>query len=281
MTDIRHIVVPMDSNDLFAAAEFESTVSVWSFARRTRVAELRTILDAGGPRFALDGSGEFVIAAAHSGGVEAYHVRSGSAVWRRKERGVKHVIELSKKHRLIGIGQDTGAFIIVDLITGKTELELEGVSNIFPGPASLSLGIRGHQVCLYDSWNRRVWERPTGSFAVLDVAFSATQLLISEAAGGIHCLNLSGKEHWRFAFGKASHALHLKWSTKKQLWLAVVWNYEQGGPKHLYGFDDAGQPRFVTEISDSADAGFIEGEYLIESNGDITRVEDHELVWNF
>lgn len=56
MTGIRHIAPAAASDRLFLTADFERRVRVWSFAERSLIAELDTVLDFGGRRLALCGA---------------------------------------------------------------------------------------------------------------------------------------------------------------------------------------------------------------------------------
>lgn len=53
MSDIAHIACMPGQADLFATAEFENNVCVWSLRTRERLAALSTVLDFGGRRLCL------------------------------------------------------------------------------------------------------------------------------------------------------------------------------------------------------------------------------------
>lgn len=83
---IRHIAVPQAEADIFATAEFEKKVTVWSMRRKRKIAVITTVLDFGGTRLAMVGQSGLCLlnAASFEGPMNAYDLE-GNVLWSRRD----------------------------------------------------------------------------------------------------------------------------------------------------------------------------------------------------
>ena len=284
---IRHIAVSLAEAGIFATAEFKEKVSLWSIRYRKKLAQIRTILDFGARRLAVvQRSGRCLCVAANfDGHVNAYDLE-GNVLWSRKD--LTGVQQLTPMHDggepMVGIGAENQPYKIVDTLDGRELVQLGGVREVYGSSETANiLAIASKHVSCLESWDGIPrWERQLNSFGVLDGAFSPVQVAYSEVAGAMYCFDLDGKQKWVLQPEKGHHFIRVAWNQATDTWMAVDWNYEQGGSKRLLEINTAGNCELVANIGTPAEAEFIsKGTLLITSDGDVLDSESGAIVWHF
>lgn len=270
--------------DLFATAEFENNVCVWSLRTRERLAALSTVLDFGGRRLCLvPGSPWLLLAAAYNRhGVCAYGP-SGSLCWQRHDlKKIQHLFAYqgADGNWLISVGVEDGSATVVRAVDGRTVASLRGVREFF-GDDQTSLQVGKRKVTLVSPNSTRTIKLE--SFAVLDAAFSKTAVLFSEAGGNVRCMTLSGEQTWTWAPGPGVHALRVAWAPSELSWLAVVWGYERGDPPpRLVRLDVSGKVCGQHEIGQQTEQEFLgDGDFLVSPDGSVRACSSGDAVWTF
>jgi hypothetical protein len=121
---------------------------------------------------------------------------------------------------------------------------------------------------------------PKLTFALLDAAFSATSVCITESGGPVRCIDcLTGDELWRHTPPVDSHALRLHYNRADGFFYGVVWHYEKGQFRHLVRFDsETGQNTLVRAL-DSWEEEFSEAtQRLVTAGGDIIDLAGGDIV---
>lgn len=286
---VRHIDCPVGEGDLFVTAQFERTVTLWSFQQRRAVATFDTVLDFGGTRLALvPGERPVVITAAyHKRGVAAYDARTGAISWQRKD--LKHVQDVrwlagAKASPQIEVGFDADPLLVLDTRSGITLTSFEGVREAWAHPyATLAVQVAKGSVklCSLPEWTV-LWEQPLRSFAVLSAAIGPSSLAFSEAGGPLRCFDFEGRCLWERTSDKGSHVLEVAWSEASGSWVAVEWPYETGGARVLLALDANGiliNKRMLGMVSTCK--LFAGGRYLVTSAGQVIDVETGQVGWEF
>jgi hypothetical protein len=227
---IRHLA-PSWSGDVFAAAEFESVVSIWSLKSQSKRAEFRTILDFGGTRLAIDKEGERCVAAAyHVHGIACYSAQTGEVLWQRKDLKKAQRIRILPSQTEIACGFEGGPLQVLSMRDGKTLQKIRGCRSLKISPfepVQLADKAKPELQTLDASTVARIDRE---SFATSSVAFGHGVVAISEAAGPLLCFETgSGQLLWRYQGQVGSVAYH----SKLRRFLAIEWPFERGGIKSL------------------------------------------------
>jgi hypothetical protein len=111
---IRDIACPLENADLFATAEFDGRVTVWSVAAQKPIATFGTVSEFGGKRLAiLDGDPPIVVAGAWARhGVCAYEASSGRMLWQRRDLRQVQTLSALPSGR-VGVGFERRVFHIL------------------------------------------------------------------------------------------------------------------------------------------------------------------------
>lgn len=132
---IRHIHIPKDSNDMFVTAQCEEDVTVWSFSKRSKISEIKTILDFGGKRLALlPTDNHLVLTGAYERfGITANNYFSREVVWQRKDlKKVQFVTYLCIRNEVVaGVGFDGRPFTLLNINDGTTIGSYRGIREIY------------------------------------------------------------------------------------------------------------------------------------------------------
>ena len=283
---IRHLAVPLKGSDIFAAAEFEQRVTLWSFAARAKLAEFDTVLDFGGNRLALAANANVLLVAARFSGPLEVYGSGGDLLWSRKDLfGIQHLTQLSGRGPLaLGVGREHGPYVILNALDGTNIRIVHDTSRIFGNPYSVEvLHVTAHRsVYLATLDSGPSWERSLTSFAVIHAAFSPTEVVYSEAAGPVHCFQLGGQKKWEINPEQGRHFIRVAWNHATGTWMAIDWNYENGGSKLLLEITDKGTACPIADLGEPAEIEFFGGgDYLATSNGDILVTRSAEVVWRF
>ncbi len=273
------------ASDLVPVGEFHRVVHVFSLSRRTKLAQLETVLDYGGHRLALQETPTpLVIAAAyHRHGVIAYGL-DGESRWRRRDLKKCQAME-PLSSGAIAVGMEDKALHIVAGESGETITTARGLSKVFGDPyGTLALGVgrsgTGFAYGYELNSGERLWRQGLTSFTVLDAAFSPDAVLLSEAGGPVTCLDREGRSKWSWGPPVGSHALCVSWSAAGGFWVGVTWPYEQGGPKTLMVWTQDGEIGNSVPIGEPAETAFTrDGSLLMTSSGDVLDVLSAERLW--
>jgi len=281
---IRHIAC--GHSDVFATAQFEKTVRVWSFARRSLLAEFNTCLDFGGRRLALIDGGDVRVAAAayYREGVALYDGQ-GRVLWQRRDLTKPQRVKAYQEDGAprIAVGFDEKSLVVVDANTGVTLGEARGTRAILAVSGEWLLSEqKGRVVALELTEARKSWSVQLGTFAVLDAAISSDAVAFSEAGGAVRCISRAGDQLWTWQPPEGSHVLTVGWRSDVEHWLLVSWPYQKGGDKNLVIVDRKGSVIQTTCIGCPAETAFLDNaRYLVTSDGSVLRTEDGEEAWRF
>jgi len=279
--------VPQAETDVFATAEYERNVTLWSLRDREKINELSTVLDYGARRIAVVQESEHcrLIAASFEGPVNAYDPE-GNVVWSRGDlTGVQQVMPLvSNSRALIGLGLEGQPYKILSAIDGREISRLNGISKLYGSQSTLSfLGVTAKNVvCLESLDSRPLWEQPLKSFAILHCGLSPRHAVYSEAAGCLYCFDLDGRQRWVIRPDRNRHFLRVSWNQATEKWMAIDWNFENGGSKRLFEIGEIGNTRVVANLGEMAETEFFaSGDLLIGSHGAVIDTQSGQPVWNF
>jgi hypothetical protein len=289
MAQNNHIVCIATSSvnaDVFATAESDGTVKLWSISNRRKLNEFPTIYDFCGPRLALVSDLQTqVVAGSWTKGVRAYDYLTGQCVWQRRDlKYVQQVISfLSKDTSSVGVALEKGPFRLLTVQTGEDAGRVSGIRKVFPSPLSdLCLLVGKKDVQLSRRWATHLWKKPLISFAVLDAAFSNGLVAFSEAAGPVRCYDLLGEQAWCFQPKKGWHVTTVGWGGQAPRWFVVNFNYEGDGSTLLLEIDQTGTAKEISELGKHVEMAFLpNGEYLITSRGNVISTRSGEPLWSF
>ncbi len=231
---IRHLAVS-NSGNVFAAAEFKSAVSIWVLKDQRKIAEFTTVLDFGGSRLAIDGSGERCVAGAYQvNGIWCYNAKDGSVLWKRKDLKRVQRIYMLPSQSEIACGFADGPLHVLRMMDGKTLQTLRGCHSLRISPFEpVQLADKASPE-LQTLDGSRIAKFGRESFAILSLAFGHGTIAISEAAGPTRCFDTSqGRLLWRYRPPSGSHSLQLGYNSETRHFLGIEWPYEKGGIKTL------------------------------------------------
>src|SRR5215471_4978584 len=284
---IRHIAVPQADGDIFATAEFEEKVTLWSIESRKKLAEIRTVLDFGGKRLALvqEHSLCLLSAARYYGPVSAYDLE-GNVLWSRKDLvGVQQLSAIpNAPEPMIGVGADDQPYRILSALDGKEITQLDEVKEVYASCLTTQmLAItRRRWLSLLKLDSTSIWKRPLKSFGVLHACLSSKEVAYSEAGGAMYCFDLDGAQKWILSPKKDRHFLRVAWNQAGGRWIAIDWNYAHGGPKQLLEIGEAGASTLITNLGEPTETEFFAtGDRLVTSNGDILDLQSGQVIWNY
>lgn len=291
MNSIRHIATPLQGADLFATAEFERNVTVWSLAERCMVSQLSSGLDFGGRRLAIISNNKpLVVAGAYYRyGVSTYYARDSQLIWERRD--VKRVqsvrtIPSAQETITIGVGREDAPFLILDSTSGAEVASLRGVRDAFAsadGQLALQELRTGIRLCSLPEWNV-IWSRPLESFGVLDAAVGPQGVACSWAGRGIDCFDFNGTRIWHWDPPEGVHVLRVAWSSPVESWVGVCRPYKghASASEWLVGIQSDGKATSYFDLGQPLEAEFLgAGRYLVTSDGDVRNIPTGNIVWQF
>jgi hypothetical protein len=110
---------------------------------------------------------------------------------------------------------------------------------------------------------------PRQTFDELAVAFSPSQVCISESGGPVRCVEIeSGVELWRYS-SNGRHVVQLCYRQAEDTFVAIEVEYEHGGRRQLLRFDaSSGRMRMVSEIDSARETAFcFDGSRIVTAGG--------------
>jgi hypothetical protein len=281
---IRHLATSR-SGSIFAAAEFESVVSIWELNDQKKISEFPTVLDFGGSRLAIDGTGERCIAGAyHVNGIWCYNTRDGSVVWNRKDLKKVQRIWMLPSQSEIACAFEEGPLLVLRMSDGKTLQTLRSCRWLQISPFEpLQFADRAKpELQTLDGFRIAKFERE--SFSILSVAFGHGAVAISEAGGPTRCFETAqGRQLWCYCAPKGNHSLQLGYNSESRHFLGIEWPYEQGGTKMLLVFAaESGNVVNKLPIGSSIIEAFcVSGTRLLSSSGWLIETSTGKLAGQF
>jgi hypothetical protein len=282
---IRHIAA--GGIDVFATAEFEHNVQVWSLAKRCQLAKFSTCLSFGGRRLAIvGGESPRVVAAAYEREGVALYDLTGRLVWQRKDlKKAQHLTSFCDPGGAfrIAVGFDEASMVILDPDTGKTIESLRGVREVWAcdNDCLLSLSSKGVSLLGLRGYTTK-WTQKLTSFGILDAAMSPYSVAFSEIGGSVRCFSHDGTELWQWKPEEETHALRVGWCQDLERWLLVTWPFQCGGEKLLLSLDSTGAQLAMYRLGQPAETEFLAGcKHLVTSDGDVLSTADGVSVWRF
>lgn len=289
MSSIRHISAPIEGTDLFATAEFERTVSVWSFQEKRLISKFDTPLDFGGRRLlAALGDRPVIAAGAYTGEVCAFDARTGGRLWHREGLiGLQCLcaVHVSENRRLIGAGFDSGPFRLIGIESGEAISELPGVMGLCSNEAGATVRHMSGQIAYSDAAERVTWRHAVAK-PILATAIGSGSLLVSEMGGPLSNFDFNGGILWRWQPDAGHHVLSVCWHSNSSAWYAVCVCYVAARPHRLVSLTENGEVVSARDI-DTIEHRVCEtqffsgGEYLITSGGQVLELPDLWPAWNF
>jgi hypothetical protein len=294
---IRDIACPLESADLFATAEFDGRVTVWSVAAQKPIATFDTVCEFGGKRLAVvDGDPPIVVAGAWARhGVCAYEATSGRMLWQRRDLRQVQTLSALPSGR-VGVGFERRVFHVLAASSGETLTTIRGVYDLYASrnvPFALGQGRSGSEwIGLYDLRGARIWRAHMSSFAIVDAALGPDAILVAEVGSPLGCLDWSGVDQWHWVPPGSGDVIRVAWNEQAEAWAAAHRPHGPMEPLRMLLLDLAtdGEIRSSREIGSVYEAQFLAGGSLlvvsrIEGNeiigGEVLHVTSGERVWSF
>ncbi len=279
MGAIRHLAASYEGT-ILATAEFESMVHVWDLESLTKVSEFKTTLDFGGHRLAISPDGKTVAAGAWARhGIAAYRSDNGRELWRRKDLKRVQYLNFDRTGQQLWCSFDEIACHSLQIENGKTLQVVRDAEKLWISPlGSTRLLQRPYDFALVNE-NGQIAYIPKASFAALSVAFSETEVCISESDGPVRSFSLySAKQIWRCDPPKGVHFLEVGFSSILGKFAGVSWPFEKGGPSILHQFDGkSGRATSLCEV-DCPDSVFCQkGSHLVTRNGSVLDIQSGKI----
>lgn len=259
-------------------------MQIWNVETKRRITELNTTLDFGGDRLAISRDGRHCgVGAYHTHGVALYETKDGTEVWRRKDRKKVQCIRISKDDKSVLCGFSDKDFEILNLESGKSELTLQGVDDVFESVYDDVLVIDGKDrgdFILVDSEYKKIASVRRTTFAALDFAFAPQKICVTQSTGSIHCYDInSGNQQWVYKPGNGIHALTIAYNEQHQIFSAITWPYKSGGDHQLITLSpDEGDAMTIDTISNACEFAFCrKGSLLITSDGKLRDIASGDV----
>jgi outer membrane protein assembly factor BamB len=271
------------ASNRIAAAFLERTVQVWDIESASRLAEFDTVFSFGGPRIAIDASGERCVAAGWTRGifegVACYQSSSGSVLWHRTDLNETSTVKFSLSGSNVWCVTD-GATMLLDAATGDVLEKLSNLNDIYDSSYSdvrlLDVPKRSYIV-----EGKQNFTIPRLTFALLAAVIGPTSICISESGGVTRCVEVSsGTERWRYDPGKWNHILRLWYRPADDAFYGVQWEYNKGSQRTLIRFaQQTGRPQEVCDLSSSwTETVSPTLDCVVTSSGSILALSDGRLL---
>ena len=274
------------NENLFATADIDRTVRLWSLTNRAKVKEFPTIFDFGGSRLALaSGAQNVVVSGSWSTGIEAYDCATGKVFWGRRDlKNVQQIVAFSRaENPVVAVALEDEALSILTAETGRNLLRISSTRGMFASNfGEFCLLVTREDVQLSNLESSAIWRKPLNSFAVLHATFSKDLVAFSEAGGPVRAYDFFGEEAWRFNPKKGWHVTRIGWDSDASCWRAINRHYEGDGASVLLELSNRGNAREVSHLGHIAHAAFFpEGQSLVTSAGEVISGGSGESVWKF
>ena len=150
----------------------------------------------------------------YSWGLACFHVSTGQIVWKRDDLKRFYGLSYSKAQQCLFAYFDGKSALRIDPKTGVTLETFKRVNHVSASPFNdaVLFGDGGRRFTMHKPDGGITWTVPRESWAVLDIAWSAETVAISEVGSerrdggkaGIRCYSLHGELLWRYE-GRKSH----------------------------------------------------------------------------
>jgi hypothetical protein len=266
---------------LICAGFVESTVQIWDLLTQEKTGEFAARFDFGSRSFAMHPAGESIVTgiSARNGDVACYKVPGGELIWLRNRIRYSGQIRFSQSGKHVLFTVDNRRIERVDALTGRTTEVLKDTVHYIEGPNGYALTVP-RSASTYLLRSEHEIPIPQLTFAVLDVAFGADRLCITESGGPARCLGyLTGAEHWRYTPAEGSHVLKLHYNRLDGFFYGVVWHYEKGQFRYLARFDpETGQPIRLRSLSSWEEVFSEATQQCVTSSGEIIDLSSGEIA---
>ena len=255
-----------------ATGAFASTVATWDLTTKARLATFESVLDFGGRRLAVDEAGARCATAGYvTGGLVCSSAATGSVTWTRADLRRLQFVGFSCDGRRLFCGADERPCLVLDAATGHQLEVLRGVRRVWESFFTDAMLLDGARLKLTARAGRSIAPIERTSFGVLDATFGPELLCISESGGPVRCVDVAGREVWRYGPAPGRHVLKLAYTGEMGCFVGVEWPYEHGGTKVLRRFSaTGGEPRTVAELGKPAEVAFFAaGTRLLTSEGHV------------
>lgn len=291
MSDIQHIAAAARGDERFLTAEFERRVRLWSFADRSLVAELDTVLDFGGHRLALceaDGAPVVVAGAWERHGVCAY-AADGTRLWQRKDLRQPQHLSPAAGGELLAACFEEGPMHVVRAGSGETVAKVRGIGRFYASRfAGVGLGEGYAEVALVgtDDWKVR-WKAPIEGFAILSAAAAPAAFAVGDVvefdSGGrssVTCLDLAGDALWNWSAPADTNCAALGWDDDAAEWVGLLNHIDNERPDTLVRWSPDGELLSERPLDLFEDYAFLPGgRHLVTSDGAVRDTRDGSVIW--
>ena len=280
---IRHLAASY-SGKILAAAEFERSVHLWDLEAHTLLKTIETTLDFGGDRLAMSPDSKTLAVGSYNFyGMAAYSTSTGAELWRRKDLKKVQQVAFSNDSERVLCCREKGSCERLNAGNGKSGQQLRDVRNIFASPHAPLYVTSGSRNAPYRLQNNesKLASIPRITFAILSVAFSESQVCISEAAGPVRCCAIpTGEEIWRYVPPSGIHFLEIGFCAASECFCGLSWSYGTGGHYFLHCFDPSnGVARGTVKLGTGWQASFCcRGACLVNNFGSIFQVPTGQII---
>lgn len=228
----------------------------------------------------IDSEDPLLIAGCFHGGIAGYDCSSGTRLWHRKDiKKLQHLDPLAwgGPKLEIGAGLDTGSYRILEARSGTWLRRLIGVRRTWSNTSGQRVEEWGKSVVLASKEESHTLIK--GSSGVLEAAFNASTVSISEVGGPISCFDFQGKPLWTWQ-DTDRHATQLCWAELLNVWLAVTWNLKTSGPLRISLLNPDGSKH--RDIETNVGLGCIPicgGRAVVTSLWEVLSIPDLQLLW--
>lgn len=222
---------------LLIGATSEGKLRLWSIKTGENRLNFEACYDSGGTRISVFEKSNICASAAFGnsvgGGVGCYDYKSGKCLWMREDlKEVQFLIFEPNSGDLYCCFDDKSA-VILSPESGATKGKIEGVRKLFFEESSDRVFLVKDEPEIADVLLNPLHRIEKINY-IIDVKFGSAFVLISESAGKVHIYHsLSGKKIGVIAPPKNTHVLRIFYSKRRQCFLGVVWNYEDGGDEMI------------------------------------------------
>lgn len=281
-TAIRCLAASKDSTRI-AAALFKQRVQIWDIQSGATVSDFNTVFSFGGPRLALDSSGERCVAAAWKGGrlggVACYETATGKIVWHRHD--LRHIqrVRFAPKRGAVWCVPASGRTRLLDSEDGRDLEFIVGLEDLYDSDYSKALLLekRKRNYILKNGKPKRI---PRLTLAILDATFGTQSVAISESGGPVRCIDSStAAELWMFLPPKDSHILKLWFRNADGNFYGVVWNYQKDNFRHLVRLNAAnGRARTLCNLDSWEEAYCPKLDCIVTSSGTVIELSEGTIL---
>lgn len=272
------------NGDRIVLAQFSENVQIYDVRQRKIISDLNTILDFGGDRILIDDIGKnCVFGSWEQNRIQAYDINSGKKTWERKLKGVQKFQQLRSKKNAFFVQLENESSRLIDLETGEDIQILKGVYKYYES--------RYHELNAFALGKRiSITERNSSkekviiknqSFAVLDISFTPSSILISESAMPLRNYDIySGKLLWQLDIREGFHFVKIAYCEHLKKVIGISWNYNGGDENKItYINPETGHIEKEILIGRSSEFEFLyNGDMLITSDLNLIDISTQSIV---